>query len=162
MHISFLLNEKPVEINTAPNRGLVDILREDFSLLGTRAGCYAGHCGTCSIFYNGQLAYSCMIAAFSTQDASILTVEGLADQPLYQDIMTGLGVAKYRPCDICIQSKLLSLYALFEENPVPDRFALEKALLGKYCRCVDTGSIMNAISIIIDAMRSRRDAHNAL
>ena len=160
MNISFLLNRKQVEIDTPPDRRLVDILREDFSLLHTRAGCYAGRCGSCGIFFNGQLAYSCLIAAFAAQDATILTIEGIYDTSIYQDIAAGFGKAEFQPCGCCYQSKVLSLYSLLKENPVPDRFDVERALLGQDCNCLDMNSVMIAISHIIDEMRKRRDVRH--
>ncbi len=162
MNISFLLNGQPVEIDTPPDRRLVDILREDFSLLHTRVGCYAGRCGSCAVFFNGQLIYSCLIAAFAAQDANILTVEGIHDTSIYQDIAAGFGKAEYQPCGCCYQCKVLSLYSLFEENPVPDRFAVERALLGQDCKCLDMNAIMNAISHIVNEMRKRRDVRHPI
>ena len=132
------------------------------SLLDTRSGCYAGRCGTCGIFFNGHLVYSCLIAAFAAQNAKVLTLEGIIGRPLFQDITAGFKRANYQPCRSCYQSKLLSLYALFEESPVPDRFAIEKALLGRECKCLDMSSFMQAVSLIIDETRSRADVRHSI
>ncbi len=159
MTITFTLNGKGVTIETPPVKRLVDILREDFSLTATRAGCYAGACGTCAVFFNGELAYSCMVPAFAVQDADVLTVEGLEGTEEYEDIVAGFESAGYHPCANCRQSRLLTAYALLTSVPVPQREEIDEWFCNHRCGCTSLGDVHRAIEHIVIYRRSRGSGH---
>ena len=156
MTISFTLNRKPVSLDAPAEKRLVDILREDFSLKANRPGCYAGVCGTCAVFVDGELAYACMIPVFAVQDREVLTYEGLKGTADFDDIVEGFEAAGSSPCANCRQSRFLSAYALLASNPVPGRDEINDFFGGNHCRCTSMHQIYNAIDHIITYRRFGR------
>lgn len=159
MTITFTLNNKSVTVETPPVKRVVDILREDFSLAGIRAGCYAGVCGTCAIFVNGEIVHGCMVPAFAIQDADVLTVEGLEGSPEYEDIVEGFESAGCRPCANCRQSRLLTTYALLNSIPVPQRKEIDEWFDNHRCSCTSLSDVHRAIEHIVIYRRSRGRGH---
>lgn len=155
MTISFLLNGKQESLDLPANKRLVDILRENFSLLRCRAGCYSGECGTCVVFVNGELAHACLVNAISAQDSDVVTCEGIEENDVYADILAGFEQAGYRPCDNCFQSKVLSVFSLFSSSPVPDEADIGRILGWHQCTCTDSQGLFSAINAIVNQRRSR-------
>lgn len=143
--IHFTLNGKPVSIITAPNRRLIDLLREDFGLTGTKEGCGIGECGACTVLLNGKAVNSCLILAGQVDGAEILTVEGLAQDgqlhPLQENFIRYGAVQ----CGFCTPGMLMSAYALLLENPNPTEDEIKEAIAGNLCRCTGYKQIIEAI-----------------
>lgn len=158
MTVSFLLNGKRVTLDVPPSKRLVDVLRENFRLVGTRPGCYAGECGACTVFVNGELAHSCLIPAFAAQDMDILTYEGLANTQELKDIVAGFQAADYHPCANCRQSRLLSVYALLSIHSFPDRAEVEAFVGPQRCGCSSMSELYSAIEQVVTARR-RTERH---
>ena len=156
MTVSFLLNGKTVSVNAVPNKRLIDLLREDFGLVKNRASCYSGVCGTCAVFVNGELSYSCLVPAFAIQDADVITFEALAETPDVEDIVEGFEAAEYRPCANCRQSRILSVYALLISHPAPGREHIIEYLGNHQCGCSSTEGLYDAIEKTVFLRRSRR------
>jgi aerobic carbon-monoxide dehydrogenase small subunit len=156
--VSFILNRVQVSVDTPAGTRLADLLREQCELPGCRAGCYAGECGACTIYYNGELAYSCLIPAFAAQNAEIITLEGLAGTQELRDIEKGLQEAAYTPCINCRQSKILTIHALLESNPVPEKTEIDSALNGHSCGCTDMRTLHSVINACVTFRRTRRNA----
>ncbi|MBN1686261.1 MAG: 2Fe-2S iron-sulfur cluster binding domain-containing protein [Spirochaetales bacterium] len=158
MTVSFLLNGKSVSLDVPPNKRLVDVLREDFHLEGARPGCYAGECGACTVFVNGELTHSCLVPVFAAQDTDIITYEGLADTQEMKYILAGFDAVHYHPCANCRQSRLLTAYALLTTHPVPERREIDAFFSGHRCGCSSMGELYTAIEQAVD-MRRRSGRH---
>jgi len=156
MTVSFLLNGEPVSLEVLPHKRLVDVLREDFGLKDSRPGCYAGACGACAVFLDGELAYACMVPAFTVQDMDIVTFEGLADTQELKDIQAGFEAAGYYPCANCRQSRLLTAYALFTAHPVPEREDIDLYFRNQQCNCTSMTDLYNALEQVVTVRRSAR------
>lgn len=139
------VNGNPVVVNTWPNRRLVDLLREDLQLTGTKEGCGIGECGACTVVLNGRAVNSCLVLAGQVEGADIMTIEGLAKNgrlhPLQENFLQYGAVQ----CGFCTPGMLLSAYALLLENPNPTEAQIKEAIAGNLCRCTGYKQIIQAI-----------------
>ena len=135
---------------------LVDFIREDLGLTGTKKGCEEGECGACTLIMNGKSVVSCLIPAFKADGAEILTVEGLADDaqlhPLQQAFLEEGAVQ----CGYCTAGMLLSAKALLDENPNPTVQEVKKGLSGNLCRCTGYTKIIRAVQVASEKMQKER------
>ena len=135
------------EVAAIPSRTLLEVLREDLGLTGTKHGCEVGECGTCTVLLDGHPALSCLLLPAELDGQKITTIEGLADgarlDPL-QECFADLGAAQ---CGYCTPGILLVAKALLEENPNPSRGEIEEALGGNLCRCTGYLKIFEAIEM---------------
>ena len=155
MTINFVLNGENAEIRTESNIRLVDILRNNFGLPGTKIGCLAGRCGLCAVIFNGSINYACLIPAFKVQGANIVTIEGFAETVEYKDIKKGFAEARLANCGYCEASKILNTEALLEKNSRPSREEIMAAFSGIMCRCTDPYQLIEGIEKTAD-IRQRR------
>ncbi len=143
--IRLTVNGNTVSLSVSANKRLLDVLREDLQLTGTKEGCDVGECGACTVVMNGQAVHSCLILAGQADGAQIVTVEGLAKDgalhPLQQNFLEHGAVQ----CGFCIPGMLMSSYALLEENPQPDEAEIKEAIAGNLCRCTGYKQIISAI-----------------
>lgn len=156
MNISFSLNGKNVAIDVEPEKRLVDVLREDFHLIGTKAGCYAGRCGTCHVLIGGRLGCSCMLPAFTARGAEVVTVEGFARTREYGEIVDAFEQAEYYPCEYCSAGRILAVEALLAEHPDPSESEILTGLSGITCHCADQSSLSKAVEIAAFSRKLRR------
>lgn len=133
------------EVATETNKTLLEVLREDLGLVGTKHGCELGECGVCTVLVDGAPMLSCMMLAVEAQAAEIVTVEGLDDHgrphPL-QSAFAQLGAAQ---CGYCSPGALLAAKALLADNPRPTRDEIRQALSGVLCRCTGYTKIIDAV-----------------
>src|SRR5437879_4635530 len=145
--IAFELNGEPVEVAFAPHKTLLEVLREDLALTGTKHGCELGECGTCTVLVDGQPVLSCLALPLETEGRRITTIEGLADgarlHPL-QQAFAELGAAQ---CGYCTPGILLTAAALLSERPSPTRQEVKEALAGNLCRCTGYTKILDAVEL---------------
>ncbi len=141
------------EVETRPDRLLLELLREDLGLTGTKKGCEKGECGACTVILNGKAVLSCLTPALKADGAEILTVEGLALKdrlhPLQQAFLEEGAVQ----CGYCTPGMLLSAKALLDENPDPGVEEVKKAISGNLCRCTGYAKIIRAIGVAAGKMR---------
>lgn len=140
-----------------PMKRLLDVLREDLHLTGTKEGCGEGECGSCSVRMNGDLINSCLVPALQVEGAHIQTVEGLAgDQALHplQRAFLNCGGAQ---CGICTPGMLMAASHLLARNPTPSLEEIREGLAGNLCRC--TGFVRIFESVIAAAAASEETAH---
>ena len=158
MKISFTLNGTITTVNVPPEKRLVDVLREDCDLRATKAGCYAGECGSCTIIRDGDIAQACLIPAFAARESEITTIEGFSKTRAYREIMAGFDDAGYRPCRYCKQSRVLCSHLLLSRDPTPSLSAILDAMRGNTCRCSDISTLVDAIGRIAVLRGGRRHA----
>jgi len=153
MIIRFVLNGKETQIDCAPDLRVVDLLREDFGLTGTKEGCGSGECGACTILVNGENRLSCLMPAVRLEGKSITTIEGLAAEnrrhPL-QEAFIRYGAVQ---CGYCSPGMILAACALLAENPEPTREQIREALSGNLCRCTGYQKIVDAVEAAARAMQ---------
>ena len=153
--LTLTVNGETREVATDTSKTLLEVLREDLGLTGTKHGCEVGECGTCSVLMDGESVYSCLILGVDIERASILTVEGLADRgrphPL-QKAFTNLGAAQ---CGYCIPGILVTAKAFLDKNPNPNRMDIAGALAGILCRCTGYTKILDAVEQVV-----REQKHN--
>jgi carbon-monoxide dehydrogenase small subunit len=147
IRLRFRVNGEERTVRTAPMKRLLDVLREECGLTGTKEGCGEGECGACSVLLDGRTVNSCLVPAVQADGAKILTVEGLArDEKLsaLQEAFVSLGGAQ---CGICTPGILISAYELLEDigGRVPKDAEVREALAGNLCRCTVYQKIIESI-----------------
>jgi len=155
MTIGFILNGEDVIVRTNAESRLVDILRSTFSLLGTKSGCNIGHCGYCSVIFNGEVVKSCLIPAFKIRDSEIITIEGFSQTNEYQDIVQGFSEAGLDNCRSCSTAKILAAEALLSKNSKPSPDEILAAFFGIKCRCTEAESLVRGIIAVSEHRRKR-------
>ena len=145
MNLHFYVNSREITLATEPDRRLIDILREDLSLTGTKEGCGEGECGACTVLVNGLAVHSCLTLAIELQDAHVETVEGLMNNGtlsiLQQCFVEELAIQ----CGFCTPGMLMSSLALLRANPNPTDKEIREALSGNICRCSGYMQIIRAV-----------------
>ena len=145
MMLRFLLNGKPVELETAPNKRMLDVLRGDFSQTGTKEGCAVGECGACTVLLNGEPVASCLVAAAQMQGAEVLTIEGMSETLIGSVLQDCFVEGDAVQCGFCTPGFIMTAYALLLKNPHPTREEIREAVAGNICRCTGYIPIVNAI-----------------
>jgi carbon-monoxide dehydrogenase small subunit len=145
MEISFTVNNTLFQIDAPPMKRLLDVLREDLRLTGSKEGCGEGECGACSVFINGEVVNSCLVPVCQVEGTEILTIEGLARDdrliPL-QEAMIQIGGTQ---CGICTPGIVMAAKALLDQNPHPTRDEIRAGLGGNLCRCTGYVRIIDAV-----------------
>lgn len=152
-HISFTLNGETTEVAFAPHKTLLEVLREDLNLTGTKHGCELGECGTCAVLVDGRAILSCLMLGLDAEGRDVKSIEGMADgatlHPL-QQTFADLGAAQ---CGYCSPGFLLTAEELLKKNPNPDREVIKDALSGNICRCTGYIKIYEAVELAAARMR---------
>lgn len=136
------------------HKTLLEVLREDLGLTGTKHGCELGECGTCAVLVDGRPVLSCLALAIECVGKAVVTVEGMADGPVLhplQEAFADLGAAQ---CGYCTPGFLLTAKALLDRNPTPTRQEIKEALSGNLCRCTGYLKIFEAVERAIGACAS--------
>src|SRR5437867_10164473 len=143
--IALELNGEPVEVAFAPHKTLLEVLREDLGLTGTKHGCELGECGACTVLVDSRPVLSCLLLAAECEGSHVRTVEGLAQgaclHPI-QETFADLGAAQ---CGYCTPAMLMTACALLEKHPSPSRGDIRQALSGVRCRCTGYLQIFEAV-----------------
>ena len=146
--LTFTVNKKKVTLRVGPKERLLDTLREQLNLTGTKEGCGIGECGACTVILNGKAVPSCLILTGQIEGSEVLTIEGLAIDgkldPLQQAFIDYNAVQ----CGFCTPGMLMSAKALLMKNPHPNREEIKTALEGNLCRCTGYEQIIEAIESV--------------
>src|SRR5215471_17564446 len=147
--VSFTVNGEAVEVAFAPHKTLLEVLREDLALTGTKHGCELGECGVCTVLIDGQPMLSCLVLGLAVEGRSVTTIEGMAAgsemHPL-QETFADLGAAQ---CGYCTPGFLLTAKALLDDHSAPTRAQIAEALSGNLCRCTGYQQIFEAVESAI-------------
>ncbi|MDC3141023.1 molybdopterin-dependent oxidoreductase [Alphaproteobacteria bacterium] len=142
--LDFVLNGKKQVLNVNPSDRISKVLREDLGLMGTKVGCNAGDCGSCTILVNKEPICSCLMTAAKAQNSDIQTIEGLSDYGV-SDLQKSFLKHGAAQCGICTPGLLITATALLRKNPKPSKNEVENALSGVLCRCTGYQKIINAV-----------------
>ena len=146
MKLDFIVNHKPVSLEVEPQRRLLDLLREDLGLTGTKEGCSEGECGACTVLLDGLAVHSCLTLAAQLQGREVLTIEGLEEDGQL-DILQRCFVEEIAvQCGFCTTGMIMSAKALLLQNPDPSPEEIRTALSGNICRCSGYVQSVNAVS----------------
>lgn len=152
-HLQFYLNGEATEVAFAPHKTLLEVLREDLNLTGTKHGCELGECGACTVLIDGRAVLSCLVLGLDMEDRKILTIEGLSANHLLhplQEMFADLGAAQ---CGYCSPGFLLAAKELLEKNSHPTRDEIKEALSGNICRCTGYIKIYEAVELAAAKLR---------
>ena len=144
------INGKPVKLETPPSRKLLQILREDLGLTGTKRSCEIGRCGACMVLIDGKPVNSCLTMAYQCSGKSITTIEGLAPEGELHPVQECFLEEGGYQCGYCTPGMIVSVTALLERNPKPTMAEIEEALSGNLCRCTGYGGILRSIARAIE------------
>jgi len=139
------VNGEPAEVSFAPYKTLLEVLREDLGLTGTKHGCELGECGACAVLVDGEPRLSCLLLALECQGKSIETVEGLANGATLHPLQTAFADLGAAQCGYCTPGILMTAKALLEHEPNPSRERIKEAISGNLCRCTGYQQIFEAI-----------------
>ena len=143
MQIAFSLNGKPQQISAGPMKRLLDLLREDAGLTGTKEGCGEGECGACAVLVDGLLVLSCLIPACQIQGKSITTIEGVANAQALHPMQQAFHESGGAQCGMCTPGMILAaMYYLEHPNEAAD---VREALAGNQCRCTGYTRIFKSV-----------------
>ena len=132
-------------LDVPPNLSLLNMLRENLTLTGTKSGCEAGECGACTVLLEGEPVNSCMVLAVECSGLSVETIEGLSDEELMKKLQKAFMDLNAIQCGFCTPGMLISAFALLKRNPDPSDEEIRMALLGNLCRCTGYERIISAV-----------------
>lgn len=145
LELAFTVNGERVSVRVAPQATLLEVLREDLELTGTKYGCGEGECGACSVILDGKVVNSCLVLALECEGSEILTVEGLTANGRLHPIQKAFVDHGAVQCGFCTPGMIMASYALLEENPSPTEDEVKRALEGNLCRCTGYRKIVDAV-----------------
>lgn len=156
-HLSLSVNGEPVDVLVDPSKTLLEVLREDLNLTGTKHGCELGECGACAVLVNGEPVLSCLALAVEATDVNVTTIEGIGVSgqlhPL-QDAFADLGGSQ---CGYCTPGIILTAKSLLDHNPDASADQIKEALSGNLCRCTGYLQIIESVQKAAEVMRERPD-----
>lgn len=143
--IQLTINGETVEAAVETNRTLLQLLRDDLGLTGTKHGCGLGDCGACTVILDGKPVNSCLVLAVQAQGREVLTIEGLAENGKLHPIQQAFVDKGAIQCGFCSPGMILAAKALLDENPQPTELEIRTAISGNLCRCTGYQKIVEAI-----------------
>ncbi len=147
LKINFILNNEKVTADVEPDTRLIDLLRENFRLTGTKESCGQGECGACTVLSDGKAVHSCLMLASQADGCNILTIEGLeksGELDALQEAFLAVGAIQ---CGYCTPGMIMAAKGLLLENPNPSVEEIKEALAGNICRCTGYKKIQEAVLI---------------
>ena len=146
--IKLTVNGEPYEALVQPNSTLLDILRDQLNLTGTKKGCDAGDCGACTVIMDGRPVNACLVLALKAQDRQITTIEGISEEPAklhpIQQAFVEHGAIQ---CGFCTPGMIVSAKTLLDRNPNPSEEEIKSGIAGNLCRCTGYVKIIEAIKV---------------
>ena len=139
------VNNETHAVVTWPNRTLLEVLRDDLQLTGTKEGCGDGACGSCTVLVDGRPVRSCLTLAVAMEGRKITTIEGIAQEGKLHPIQAAFVEHHAIQCGFCSPGMILTAYALLNENPNPGEAEIRRAISGNICRCTGYAKIVKAV-----------------
>ena len=155
LKIELTINGKKRKVETTTSTRLLDLLRDDLHLTGTKEGCGKGECGACTVIMNGELITSCLVLAPQADGAVITTIEGIGSGDhldLIQEAFIETGAVQ---CGFCTPGIILAAKKLLEENSYPDEEEIKRGISGNLCRCTGYQKIFDAVRLAADRLSNR-------
>jgi carbon-monoxide dehydrogenase small subunit len=150
--IKLTVNNQPYRLSVLPWRTLLEVIREDLGLTGTKEGCGLGECGACTVLMDGRAVNSCLVLASEADGREITTIEGLAQgdklHPIQQAFVDHGGLQ----CGFCTPGMIMSAKALLDQNPTPIEEEIKQAISGNLCRCTGYAKIIESIKAAAESM----------
>jgi aerobic carbon-monoxide dehydrogenase small subunit len=146
--VTFKVNGEEVILDVGPKERLLDTLREQLKLTGTKEGCSVGECGACTVILNGEAVHSCLVLTGQLNGSEIITVEGLEKDGKLDPLQEAFIEHQAVQCGFCTPGMLMSAKALLNYNPSPDRDEIKTAIEGNLCRCTGYKQIIEAIECV--------------
>lgn len=153
MIVEFTVNGARSHARVMSPLSLLDVLRDDLGLLGSKSVCEQGECGSCSVLIDEELVCSCLVMAADIQGSEVTTVEGLSPDAGLSPIQAAMHEAGAVQCGFCTPGIVVAAAELFQRNPRPSTEEIKEALAGNICRCTGYGSIIRALESISGEMR---------
>ena len=153
-HIALCVNGEEVEVSFAPYKTLLEVLREDLDLTGTKHGCELGECGACAVLVDGEPQLSCLKLALECDGSAIETIEGLATGPELHPLQAAFSDHGGSQCGYCTPGMLMTAKSLLDREPNPSRERIKEALSGNLCRCTGYQQIIDSVE---DAARKMNE-----
>ena len=153
--IELTINNKKRKVETTASTRLLDLIRDDLYLTGTKEGCGKGECGACTVIMNDELVASCLVLAPQADGAVITTIEGIGDDKCLDPIQEAFVETGAVQCGFCTPGMILSAKKLLEENPHPTEEEIKRGISGNLCRCTGYQKIFDAIRLAADRLSSR-------
>jgi aerobic-type carbon monoxide dehydrogenase small subunit (CoxS/CutS family) len=154
--IRFTINGKSCELEIKPWQTLLELIREDLKLTGTKEGCSEGECGSCTVIMGGRTVNSCLVPAMEADGQEILTIEGLSDGDKIHPIQEAFVERSGTQCGFCTPGIIMSTKALLDENPDPSQEEIREGISGNLCRCTGYTKIFESISAAAHAMKREK------
>jgi aerobic carbon-monoxide dehydrogenase small subunit len=146
-HLQFILNAKPVDLHVEPHLTLLQVLRDQFMLTGTKETCGTGDCGACTVLLDGEAVCSCIKLAVEVEGREVVTIEGLGTEDALDPLQQAFIDAGALQCGFCTPGMLLSAKALLTKNQHPSEAEIRLALAGNLCRCTGYDKIIRAVQM---------------
>jgi len=151
--ITLNVNRETYDLVSYPNRTLLEVLRDDLHLTGTKESCGEGVCGSCTVLVNGTPVRSCLTLAVAVQGKEITTIEGLREGEKLHPVQEAFVNHHAIQCGFCIPGMILTSYALLAENPNPTEKEIRRAISGNVCRCTGYAKIIEAVKSLAEKGR---------
>jgi carbon-monoxide dehydrogenase small subunit len=151
--IKFVLNGKPHEMTVSPWRTLLEMIRDDLKMTGTKEGCGQGECGSCTVIMGGQTVNSCLVPAVEADGQEITTIEGLVEGETLHPIQEAFVEQSGMQCGFCTPGMILSAKYLLDRNPSPSESEIREGIAGNFCRCTGYTKIIESIGAAAEAMK---------
>jgi carbon-monoxide dehydrogenase small subunit len=155
VELAFVVNGEPVRLEVAPHATLLEVLREQLELTGTKYGCGEGECGACSVILDGKVVNSCLVLALECEGAEVLTIEGLAANGRLHPIQQAFVDHGAIQCGFCTPGMIMATHALLQADPAPTEEQIKRGLEGNLCRCTGYRKIIDAVLSLARGAASR-------
>ena len=153
--IELIINNKKRKMETTTSTRLLDLIRDDLHLTGTKEGCGKGECGACTVIMNGELIASCLVLAPQADGAVITTIEGVGDDKYMDPVQEAFIETGAVQCGFCTPGMILAAKKLLEENPHPTEEEIKRGISGNLCRCTGYQKIIDAIKLAVNRLSTR-------
>jgi carbon-monoxide dehydrogenase small subunit len=156
VQIGLTVNGEPVEVSFAPYKTLLEVLREDLGLTGTKHGCELGECGACAVLVDGEPVLSCLVLAVECEGRTVQTVEGLASGTKLHPLQAAFADHGGSQCGYCTPGMLMTAKGLLDKESNPSRERIKEAISGNLCRCTGYNQIVESIEEAASEMRKAK------